>query len=289
MSFGIPCDTQPDPSSVYTATAEIDTLLSSVVDGIQQQLTQWIGEIGAWIMKSYDTLRRSVANRIGKVDSQIETVFNALQRIVTSLTSVANVDMSTALTSISTALQITPEQLYLEPLAPFPGLAPSIPPAPGKAPRPSGVPYNVPPLGFPPSTVPTLPGELPPAPTVPPTTIPIPGTPPTTLPPSIPPSITVSVNGVPVSLTQLVAPVQLGGSIVVDGNTYNPTYSVWQNAQPLTVNAAGNTVISVSVDPQPDGSTVVTVGNVSVAVAAPSADPSAPSQQCNLEPQSIAG
>lgn len=264
MPFGLPCDTSPQPQQVYQLVQELDTCCSSVVQSIMEKLQSYMMEMDHAINAAFVTLQRSINVRLGQIDSKINALASTIQSELTSLASVTNTDLSSFVYQVATLTQQPEETVVSAPVSvlfqlPTQG-TPGNPDLPSPPPRP---PY-VPSTPIPPGTAPTGPAA-PPPPSVPPTTI------------------SLTINGQSVSGQMVCAPTAAGGAIAVGGQIWQPVVSVWATATALPVDDSGTPQLPVSVDIQPDGSAVVSVGPISVAVALPSANPANPGAQCPLD------
>jgi hypothetical protein len=286
MSFGIPCDTAPQPQQVFQLTAELDTYCASVVQSIMTALQGYVAELDYAINTAFVTLQRSVNVRMGQIDSKINSLVSMLQSELTSLASVSNTDLSSFVYQVATLTE-QPQQAVIEqpltvlfptvtetglPGTSTPSLAGASGPTTSTLGQP-GSPFTPPPT---PSTplAPVIPFPRPPTP---------PGQPGGSSPQIPPPAITVSINGAPVSVTQAVSPLFAGPQLVIGGQSYQPVLSVWLSQLPLPTTEDGTPQFPVSVDTQQDGTVLVTVGPMSVALALPSNNPANPGAQCPLD------
>lgn len=260
MSFGLPCPEDVRPMEVFSGVEQYDATLASFVQNVVAEIVRLQTEAGASLAMAVDVLQRQVRYLLNTLNRLIGDVYTVLQSQVNSQTFVLNSSMSTAVTDIATLLQQTTQEVMYAP-GPYQPQTPLFPPpsVPGATPSP------VSPLSpFPPSTSP----QNPPGSTPPPQ---FPGQ-----------SVTLNMDGVPVSVLSLCNQIQNTSPVTVNGNEYIPTVSVYNSGAGLQVDANGMPSIDISYSKQADGSLAVNVGPVYVVVSMPPTPSNPDAPACRL-------
>ena len=311
MPFGIPCETSPNPATVYNGIAEVNGILSNVVRALLAELLNYEKQTNAAISLSFQTLNRSLNIRLNQTDKLLQSIYTTLSQVLTSQSSVTASDIATAITNLSQLTSLSQQEITDNtttinnvvggsngglgtgintgiPNASM-GTVASVPSSPFFPPSsvpnsPNGVPSIPSPAG--PSAPPNAPPAAPNAPpAIPPNN---PNAPPAA---PAPPqqqqqSIAVSINGALITLTQLCAPQQVQTPINIGGVSYLPAVSVWQQqnaAAPIVDNGVASLPLSIDVT----GDTAfISIGAITVAVTLPSAnqDNNPPAQCAGFNP-----